>query len=374
MIFFVVEPSRNFGFRYFIEDRANDQRDRFHLLAPDLLPDDHAFLPGTYVFTLDDLLPAEREAFGALWSQLGQHGPGVRLLNDPRETMGRHALLHALHASGRSRVRALRATEPMESLLFPVFVREETRHTGTRTPLLHSPGELRRALRKLAIRGFHRDELLVVEFCDTADSEGIFRKYSAYIVGDRVIPRCLEFGNDWMVKHDALMYTPGRLIEEREFVESNPHEARLREIFALAKVQYGRIDYALLEGALQVWEINLNPTIGRYRPRQDDSAEVRRVRELRRDTNDIFYARFLAAWDAVDTHPASRDAVTIQVDQGLWREARAERVAARRGGRHKRAMEWAARQPALAATWRFLKRLRSSERRRLTRGKTPIQP
>ncbi len=374
MIFFVVEPSRSFGFRYFIEDRAHDQRDRFHLLDPGLLQRDPRFVPGTYVFTLDDLLPAEVEAYDALWSQLGQHSPEVRLLNHPRQTMGRLALLHALHASGRSRVRAVRATEPVESLRFPVFLREETRHTGTRTPLLHSPGELRRALRKLALRGFHRGELLVVEFCDTADSEGIFRKYSAYIVGDRVIPRCLEFGNAWMVKHDARRYTPDRLIEEREFVESNPHEVALRGIFALAHVQYGRIDYALLDGALQVWEINLNPTIGRYRPHQEDSTEVRRVRELRRDTNDIFYGRFLAAWDALDTHPTTEDTVAVQVDERLWRAARAERAAARRGERHKRAMEWAAHQPVLAATWRFLKRLRSSERPRLTRGKTPIQP
>ncbi len=374
MIFFVVEPSRGFGFRYFIEDRATDKPDRFRLLAPDLLPHNHRFVPGTYVFTLDDLLPAEREAFGALWSQLGQQGPGVRLLNHPLQTMGRLALLHALHASGRSRVRAVRATEPVDSLRFPVFLREETRHTGTRTPLLHSPGELRRALRTLAFRGFHRSELLVVEFCDTADSEGLFRKYSAYIVGDRVIPRCLEFGTGWMVKHDARMYTPDRILEEREFVESNPHEAALREIFALAHTQYGRIDYTLLDGALQVWEINLNPTIGRYRPHQDDVAEVRRVRALRGDTNDIFYTRFLAAWDAVDTHPATQDAVAVRVDERLWRAARAERAAARRGERHKRAMEWAAHQPALAATWRFLKRLWSSERPRFTRGKTPIQP
>jgi hypothetical protein len=39
------------------------------------------------------------------------------------------------------------------------------------------------------------------------------------------------------------------------------HEASLREIFRLARIEYGRMDYALLGGRLQVWEINTNPTI-----------------------------------------------------------------------------------------------------------------
>jgi len=374
MIFFVVDERRSFGFWYFIEDRADAQRNRFQILTPDVLEHDHQFAPGTYVFALDDLVPAEHEAFGLMWSQLGQHGPGIRLLNHPCETMGRLALLQALHASGRSRVQAVRATEPIESLRFPVFLREETRHSGNLSPLLHSPGEVRRALRKLAVRGFHRRELLVVEFCDTADVRGVFRKYSAYIVGDRIIPRSLEFGEDWMVKHDPLAYDADRIAEERDYVEANPHDARLREVFALAHVQYGRVDYALLDGALQVWEINLNPTIGRPRPREEESADVRRVRVLRRDTNDIFYTRFLAAWDALNTHPAAPGSVAVHVDQRLWITARAERAAAWRGERHKRAVAWAANQPALAAVWQFVKPVLSHGETRPPRGGTSVQP
>lgn len=358
MICFVVEPHRGFGFRYFIEDRASDQRDRFLLLDPDQLQGEHQFSPGTYVFTLDDLLPAEVEAYEAVWNRLAQRGDAVHLLNHPRDTMGRLALLQTLHAMGRSRVRALRATESVDTLHFPVFVREEKRHTGSLTPLLHSPIEVTRALRKLAIRGFRRAELLVVEFCDTTDAEGVLRKYSAYVVGDRVIPRALEFGTTWMVKHDARSYTSERIAEERHFVESNPHETPLREIFALARVQYGRIDYAVVDGALQVWEINLNPTIGRNRPEQEESAEVLHVRRLRRPTGDIFYSRFLDAWDALDQSVASSDPFTIEVDPRLWSAVRAERAAAWREQRHKRAMEWATHNPALAATWRFLNRLR----------------
>jgi hypothetical protein len=374
VIFFVVQEDRSFGFRYFLEDRAEAQRRRFQVLASDRLLPDHSFTPGTYVFTLDNLLPAEREYYGQLWSQLGSHRSGVRLLNDPRETIGRLALLQSLHAAGRSRVQAVRATEPMESLHYPVFLREETGHSGNLTPLLHAPDQVHRALRRLALRGFRRRELLAVEFCDTADARGIYRKYSAYIVGDRVVPRCLEFGRDWMVKHDPGAYDAGRIAEEREYVRSNPHEARLREIFAAASVQYGRIDYALLDGRLQVWEINLNPTIGRHLPRGQESPDVRRVRELRRDTNDIFYTRFLAAWEAVDTETAAQGAIAVHLDSRVWDAARAEREAARRGERHRRAVVWAANQPAVSAAWRLVTRVRPRGKSLLTGGAAPEEP
>ena len=39
--------------------------------------------------------------------------------------------------------------------------------------------------------------------------------------------------------------------------------AWLRRVFAVAGVDYGRVDYGVLDGVPQVWEINLNPTIGR---------------------------------------------------------------------------------------------------------------
>ena len=44
-----------------------------------------------------------------------------------------------------------------------------------------------------------------------------------------------------------------------DFTMSNPHEHELRRIFSTARIEYGRIDYALLGERIQVWEINTNP-------------------------------------------------------------------------------------------------------------------
>jgi hypothetical protein len=48
--------------------------------------------------------------------------------------------------------------------------------------------ELDKALLALRIRGYDREDLLVVEFCDTSDADGIFRKYAAFRVGNAIIP------------------------------------------------------------------------------------------------------------------------------------------------------------------------------------------
>jgi hypothetical protein len=54
---------------------------------------------------------------------------------------------------------------------------------------------------------------------------------------------------------------PDRLREEESYLDTNPHEDELRSIFELAEIDYGRIDYSLSKGGIQVWEINTNPMI-----------------------------------------------------------------------------------------------------------------
>jgi len=71
------------------------------------------------------------------------------------------------------------------------------------------------------------------------------------------------------------------VVEELEYVTTNPHQKQLSEIFELAQVEYGRIDYAMKDGRVQTWEINLNPTIGRgLRPRSRNiPAELDAIRD-----------------------------------------------------------------------------------------------
>ena len=85
-------------------------------------------------------------------------------------------------------------------------------------------------------------------------------KYAATRLGDHMIAHHIMFERRWEVKGPSLD-DPEMLAEEREFQLGNPHHEMLMKVFDLANIQYGRIDYAMHNGRMQVWEINTNPTL-----------------------------------------------------------------------------------------------------------------
>jgi hypothetical protein len=149
------------------------------------------------------------------------------------------------------------------------------------------------------VQGRKLKNLLIVEFCNTADEIGFFRKYAAFIVGKRVIPRSLNYGRRWMLKHSRTEFTMPMIEEELEYVSTNPHQQQLREIFALAQVEYGRIDYAIKDNKVQTWEINLLPTIGRGLRRRSKPLPPE-LDAARDEVKRHFYEGFERAWREVD--------------------------------------------------------------------------
>ncbi|HVT10752.1 MAG TPA: hypothetical protein VHE55_00680 [Fimbriimonadaceae bacterium] len=215
---------------------------------------------GTYLFSdLEMASPLQREVLGQIWTQLEAHR-GSRLLNNPLKVKGRYELLKALYEDGTNDFRAFHLDEVPSDLRFPVFVRIEADHQGSRTPLLENWRELDRWIVKAALGGANPDQLLVTEFSDTRGQDRLYRKYGAFKVGERVIARLIHFGNGWMVKSPDLIFEEG-VEEERRYMENNPYEAELRRIFELAAVDYGRMDFAVRDGKVVVWEINTNPII-----------------------------------------------------------------------------------------------------------------
>ena len=213
--------------------------------------------PGVHVFAdLERLRPSERRFASELADRIA--AAGARVLNHPRDGLTRHPLLCALHAAGINRFRSHRRIDPRR-LRWPIFLRTEHEHDGALTPLLHGPRDLARALFRLARRPLAlRAGLLAVEFEDTRDAAGLFRKYSVLRIGDTFLPRHILVSRDWMLKV-ADIVDASTLAAEEEFFRSVPEMDTLRKIFALAHVDYGRIDYTLHEGRLVVWEINTNP-------------------------------------------------------------------------------------------------------------------
>jgi hypothetical protein len=112
--------------------------------------------------------------------------------------------------------------------------------------------------RKLKKKGEDTEHLIAVEFCDTRSTDGLFRKYSAFRVGEVIIPGHIIFSSQWVTKD---MPPEALRDEEKEYLENNPHQDELRNIFRSANIEYGRIDYGMLNGNIQVWEINTNPVL-----------------------------------------------------------------------------------------------------------------
>lgn len=91
-----------------------------------------------------------------------------------------------------------------------------------------------------------------------------------------------------MVKQPALV-TDDFIAEELDYLRTNPHEAEVRRAFELAKIEYGRIDYSLSNGKLQIWEINSNPMFATAA-----SAADPRRRRVHRLSAELINAEFLS--------------------------------------------------------------------------------
>jgi hypothetical protein len=330
VITFWVDRPGAFTIRNYLEVRGKPLRERFEVQPYDWDAERLSVAGGAQIFAaLDQLSEPEREAVVKLRDQLAARLPGQPLLNDPRRCLLRPAMLALLAEQGVNAFRAFPAAEPGRANRFPVYVRGAYDHGGNLTDLLHSPAELRRALLALRLRGHRVGELLVVEFCDTRDRHGVFRKYAAYRVGDAVVPAHVMAGRHWMVKSESSTRTAELAREDLGFVENNPHEGWLRRVFGLAGVEFGRIDYGVLGGQPQVWEINLNPTMGR-RPGAPPRAMPPEVAEAWNRSRELAHARLREAFAALDRLPGA-PAVALTVEPVLRaRIARAARERQRR--------------------------------------------
>jgi hypothetical protein len=194
------------------------------------------FEPGTYVFTtFDEIRGVTAQYVEALAARLSE-SPDVRIFNDPRQVVRRFDLQTELWRRGRNAFRSFRATEDRAALRFPAFVRAESSHDGALSPLLRSHSDVDTWIGRSIALGRRIDDLLVVEFCDTAGADGSYRKYAAFNVGGCIVARSLNLGRHWMLKFGGNDFSPAFAREELEYVRANPYEAALAMATAAAAV------------------------------------------------------------------------------------------------------------------------------------------
>lgn len=262
MIYYLVTRRHAYTMRFFIDVWAKELRPRVRVISYESLPYKKSLKSGTYIFSdIERLAPGRAEILAGIWAELSSSGDGVLLLNHPTLSMQRYELLRTLYERGINAYNVYRLSECRVPARFPVFIRGENDHCGPLTALLGTPADLSCAIEEIERRS-GLDDKIMIEFCETSGPEGIFRKYSAYIVGEEIFPQHMMFGSHWMLKSVRdVARKKDELYEERRYLRDNPHEDLLRAVFRMAGINYGRVDYGILNGRPQIWEINTNPTL-----------------------------------------------------------------------------------------------------------------
>ena len=328
MIQFFVDHDGAHGIRSYLIHRGASIAGSIRPVEYELLPSMAAIPASSAIFAaVDQIGPTGRAVASAIGRRLRNRC--LTVLNDPERALRRYDLLHALHAAAINRFIARRASESFAGLRFPVFVRQEHRHDGALTGPLQDEGALVRALTEAVLRGYRRSDLLVVEFCDTRGADGLYRKYSAMRIADQMLPRHLHVSDFWICKSGSSLVNEDTVREEREYFDNHPHDAWLWEVFRIANIEFGRIDYGIVDGVPQVWEINTNPTLSRSdrQPHVNTHEQFRPMLEVCRRA---FHSQFLDALRAVDVPDVGLGELPITIAPATRRKMRAELRALRR--------------------------------------------
>jgi hypothetical protein len=273
---------------------------------------------GTYVFgDLDRLGFWELELASRLYRCLA--AAGVRVLNDPARARQRLSLLRELQHRGINSFGAWQADDSARPWRYPAFLRTQSAHRGTLSELLHDDSAVAVAVDAALSNGVPMRELMLVEYCAQPVREGLFRKLAAFRVGERMDCTLCVHESHWAAKYGEIGIADQSLYDdEYDIVASNRFGEALRPAFEAAGIEYGRADFALIDGRPQVYEINSNPMIDRI---EQHPFPVR----LRTDA--LFHERLLNSFVQIDT---TADGSPVRIDDEiLVRQRRHDRLMTR---------------------------------------------
>jgi len=300
MIVYVATSQNLFTLREFIEDNPARLQGRIRLLSYGKLFAQPSLPKATYIFSdLERLTISTLFRIAYIWRQLAASDPRIRLVNDPLRVKRRYELLRHLYAQGINSFNVRRAADVWSDSRFPVFLRRESDHFGPTSPLIETEDELAAAIDDLATRGAFRDDHIVTEFCGAPDDTGAYVKYGCFRVGDRILPQNRLVGREWCVKKFEY-FDETVIARDLAYIKSADHNEAVRRVFDIAAVEYGRVDYAIVDGRLEFYELNTNPH-NSYRD-MDEIPESR----------DYFTPLFIDALLALDCSADPNERVTIE--------------------------------------------------------------
>ncbi|WP_019626588.1 hypothetical protein [Thioalkalivibrio sp. ALJT] len=214
----------------------------------------------TYIFSdLDRLHFWDLECIANIYRVLREQG--ARVLNDPALHRSRYQFLRHLNAKGINDFNVWMADETPPLSAYPVFLRTDSAHRGPLTELIQDPDALETAIEQQLRRGTPRRELLIVQYAAEPIQPGLYRKLSAYRIADRIIGAPCAHQPDWVAKYGRRGAATEELYqEEYRMITEQTHVQAIQPAFEASQIEYGRADFAFVQGRPQTYEINTNPT------------------------------------------------------------------------------------------------------------------
>jgi len=278
-----------------------------HEIAVDLLSYERlrqlTMLPrATYVFTDLDRLPTETLSYAAIiYQQLRRNRFAV--LNDPARVLSRYGLLRRLFLSGFNQFNAYRVEDGTRPTRWPVFLRTEGDHNPPFPELFETSEALERGIGDAVDRGVPFSRLLIVEFAAQPVRPGHYRKFSCFRIGRASFAHTCVNDNQWIAKVGRRDITPPELYdEELRIVRENPYGPAVAAAFDVAAIEYGRADFGLVDGKIQLYEINSNP----FMKFEDDHPSA-----VRQQAYKQFEQNYFEALRAIDTPNDSGDPLML---------------------------------------------------------------
>lgn len=218
---------------------------------------------GHYIFTdFDRLAVYERQVAEHVARCVQAAVPAARILNRPARVLERFALLRRLHAVGINSFDVIRLDEGRRPPRYPAFIRREDEFLDQQPPIVvDSDAAYDAAVEELERSGVPVRGFVAIGWCDARGADGMFRKYGTICIGERLVPIHLQINGDWVVKFSGSRLTAAHVAEELAFVQDRAHHDVLRRAFAIARIEYGRIDYGIVDGRIEIFEINTHPTM-----------------------------------------------------------------------------------------------------------------
>ena len=152
------------------------------------------------------------------------------------------------------------------ALEYPLILRRDGFHMGRDMFKVDAPEEARQRIerrqeefRECGYRQSRTGPLdLAIQFVDTSDDDGIFRKWRSIVIGDRIIPRHLLLSRDWLVNFGNLVTDAAADEEDRRFMEDGELDRDLvLRAARLSGADIVALDYGKFpDGRYVFWEAN----------------------------------------------------------------------------------------------------------------------